>query len=573
MRIVSRVVPSADGLNLGEVWANGGVILRIRCGEAAQARQRSEALAQRLRERAAAGLRPQDVSALTRGRQAVVRVGGSTLVTVSREQARMCRSSPLSLAQQWAGNLRRLFAEPYFIIVPQELLVPLGETRTVSVGGTSPGRVSVGAVDERVIAATLGEDERTVVVLGQGLGATELPLAVGDEETIVPVEVRRWAARVVAAPEGIITGGRWSDWVIRRAARNAALNALDPVQEATLRADEVEREPGSDMTFKVAVEASGEALLPVKRQMRVRVIEERAPNRTPIALLISNEPERIAAFGTLLVGTVPGGECVRLLYHHKNIMRRKCRVVIRLHNVSDDRAGVHVMNAPAGPGLDELHVGHRAAKRFLDAVRARRGYVLWMPPGRACEVAAWTVPPDHVVSGIARLTALTDGDVRATVSAEPPETAEGSALPPVPAGLYQVVHQAGTLFHPVKRLTATHTAGQPWEFLYIGKQGVRDSEGNELHGDYGVEYLCDIRLENPRDRHTRFEIALRGGGGAARGLFYIDGRLVETQMLRSGQEEVLATMKLAPRETRTVRLKTMPESASTYPVRLEVRSY
>jgi hypothetical protein len=305
--------------------------------------------------------------------------------------------------------------------------------------------------------------------------------------------------------------------------------------------------------------------------MQVQVVEERPPSRPPVALLISNEPERIAAFGTLLVGTLPGMECVRLLYHHKNVMSKTCRVVVRVSNVSDDRAGVHITNAPAGPGRDELFVGHLAADRFAKALRAGRGYVLWIPPGRSCEVGEWDVPPGQIISGIAHLTALTDTDLRVTVSADSPASST-TELPLVPSRLYEVRHQAGTLFHPVKYETAEHTAGDPWLFLHIGKMGVEDSDGNILHGDYGVEYILKVKMTNPAAHEARFEIALRGGGGAARGIFDIDGRLVETQMLRSGQEEVLARMKVGPGETRTVNVRTMPESASNYPVTLVVRS-
>ena len=60
-------------------------------------------------------------------------------------------------------------------------------------------------------------------------------------------------------------------------------------------------------------------------------------------------------------------------------------------------------------------------------------------------------------------------------------------------------------------------------------------------------------------------------GGVARGSLLVDGRPAETPVMRNSDEAPLASYELAPGETRTVKIVTMPQAGSNYPVRLVAR--
>jgi hypothetical protein len=60
-------------------------------------------------------------------------------------------------------------------------------------------------------------------------------------------------------------------------------------------------------------------------------------------------------------------------------------------------------------------------------------------------------------------------------------------------------------------------------------------------------------------------------GGEARGLFIVDGTLVDIGYLRANEERAVASFTLAPGAVRDVTIVTMPVAGSFYPVRLTAR--
>jgi len=126
-------------------------------------------------------------------------------------------------------------------------------------------------------------------------------------------------------------------------------------------------------------------------------------------------------------------------------------------------------------------------------------------------------------------------------------------------------------FEGVNELTATHVAGGPWTFVGVGKQPKSNSHGIVLHGNYGVLYRIRFLLANPKSERAYLELVVRSGGGATRGVFMLNGDILETPMLRATQEHMLTRWELPPRSEREVSVLTMPQSGSNYPVTLVVR--
>jgi hypothetical protein len=97
-------------------------------------------------------------------------------------------------------------------------------------------------------------------------------------------------------------------------------------------------------------------------------------------------------------------------------------------------------------------------------------------------------------------------------------------------------------------------------------------KGRTLHGNYGVVYRVSIRFVNPTDRSWRAELLVEAVGGVARGAFVVNGRLMEVPLLRPYQEHLLHAFSLAPRQTQSVTVVTIPSAGSFYPIQLVART-
>jgi hypothetical protein len=126
----------------------------------------------------------------------------------------------------------------------------------------------------------------------------------------------------------------------------------------------------------------------------------------------------------------------------------------------------------------------------------------------------------------------------------------------------------------VKPIAASYEAGGRWTFIRLGsafKAGAsRLSEDG--FGDYGVTYEMALTLSNPEEETRKVGLIFEAASGAARGVFLIDGKVVETKTLSAHQELVLATYSLPPGAKRKVHVTTLPLSGSAYPARLVLRS-
>jgi hypothetical protein len=67
------------------------------------------------------------------------------------------------------------------------------------------------------------------------------------------------------------------------------------------------------------------------------------------------------------------------------------------------------------------------------------------------------------------------------------------------------------------------------------------------------------------------DLVALAAGGPARGLFLIDGALVDVGYLRANEERAVTSFTVAPGSVRDVTIVTMPVAGSFYPVRLTAR--
>ena len=113
--------------------------------------------------------------------------------------------------------------------------------------------------------------------------------------------------------------------------------------------------------------------------------------------------------------------------------------------------------------------------------------------------------------------------------------------------------------------------GKAWQFATIGKN-MEFKEHPALRGDYGVVYKAEVTFENPDRRKARLEVALRAGGGVARGAVVVNGEIVETGLLSMGMEHILFDERGSTAPRTRVQVRLIPQAGSNYPVSLVVRS-
>lgn len=304
---------------------------------------------------------------------------------------------------------------------------------------------------------------------------------------------------------------------------------------------------------------------------RVTNLDWRPPSAAVAAL--SDHPEEVERRGMLFSGGLTSNRPVRFQYYHLGSLPGEApELALLVTNHGSQLARLHVVSAVGRPSLDYFSSGHGNNVAWFERQLSHEGEFLDFAPGQSRVIFRQPMPREHVVSGTLGLT-LVDG---------PPLQFGLLALPnsSEPASWNNLlkeedVHSRG--FYPVatQRLRRLHRVGQAAETrVAIGALRQETFSGvRELRGDYGVVYELEVELHNPLEQAAVVSVLFNPRGGAATGTFLWDGQVVKVPLTQAMQERSLAEIALPPRTSRTLRLATIPEGASSYPVRLVFRDH
>ena len=92
--------------------------------------------------------------------------------------------------------------------------------------------------------------------------------------------------------------------------------------------------------------------------------------------------------------------------------------------------------------------------------------------------------------------------------------------------------------------------------------------GEALGGDYGVEQAMNVVIVNMTRGPHSIALYANPRGGRATGTFIIDGTLVQAHALPPFSKFKLWQETIAPGTFRRIRIVTIPEGGSSYPLRL-----
>jgi len=287
-------------------------------------------------------------------------------------------------------------------------------------------------------------------------------------------------------------------------------------------------------------------------------------------LLVSNSPETLP-FGKVLFNSVLAAtQTMRLLYHHQNGSKAQHMfITVALSNPNRTPLTLWVSGAQSDTGGDELTLGHAAARRFLEAYWAHAGFLLQIPANTTLSLFVHDLAPLAIGSGLAQLQVV-DGDrlnlqvvARLASETEPPTSSFASD--------FDREHQRGEFTRPQIARALSYTTGGPPAVMALGADADLLGEattGERLQGNYGVMYSFEVQLANPTPAPAAVVLMMHAAGGRARGTFLVGGQIVDGPVVQANAPQVLATLRLAPGTRRRLRIATMPESGSNYPVRL-----
>lgn len=294
-----------------------------------------------------------------------------------------------------------------------------------------------------------------------------------------------------------------------------------------------------------------------------------SPPVTSVAAL-SDHPEDVDRTGMLFSGGLTRLKPVRLQYYHLGSLEgHDPNIRLFLTNPSSESAQIYMRRAAGVPSEEYVDTGHGNNVDWLNRERANEGEFLEIPGQTTVVIHRQPMPLAKVVSGTVEMT-LTEGTplVFNLVSACDSEA---------DIGLNNLlkesdVHSRG--FYPVatQRVIRAYRCGEPELRIAVGALRQATFSGvRELRGDYGVVYDLQLTLENPFQERRKVQLVFNPRGGDATATILLDDELLEVRRTEAFKEVLVQEIWLEPTEKRELRLKTIPEGASSYPIRIVVR--
>jgi hypothetical protein len=271
-------------------------------------------------------------------------------------------------------------------------------------------------------------------------------------------------------------------------------------------------------------------------------------------MILSNFPERITAPGTVFKQALEK-EPVRLFYHHKNDMLTTLFIRVSLYNPHTKKVSIKTVVALGGPDLDEVFAGHQSARRYLGDLN--NPSLKTILPGETWVVSYHAIKPDMVSAGIIGVAGETVG-LSLKMEIIDPFYEQLSALNEEEEKPYRILEaEQGCRYS-----THTYNLGNAIETFRVGQTG-----------DYGILYDAHFKLVNTTSTYKQVTVYFSPAGGIARGVMLWDDQLVETQLIHpQGKEVSIKSIIVEPGETKNLRLRTIPEGGSFYPVDMVFQS-
>jgi len=464
---------------------------------------------------------------------------------------------------------------------PPAVNVSPGNTAVLHASGVFGTLTAKIADPSLAIVSTIDQATGTVAIAGVAAGLTTVTLS--DDRGVtrdVPIRIAYPAGSIASDTTVRITGNPATARFIRTIAAHAASSAaiLRPGASVAIDPNSVEgaRElPVSDVaSVDVPLQLNGSNYFSVAGTTRVHLENVALPHIRPSRLMVSDYPEQLHENGVLFTATLDRSAPQRFLYYHYNPADQPARrIVLRAQNSSTQPATLQFITGEAGPGPNEMEVGHSSTVRFLAREAQNEGNVVVVPPNGTLTLVNQSLPPETCVSNLVQLRELDGDPVTLTLLAQ---NADDPLDRPVDSATLlesQVKHARGIYRVPEFYFDYMYTIDSSGDDLEmpIGQLPLPNlREGEALAGDYGVMQSINLTVVNPTAGEVPIALYENPRGGRATGTYLIDNTLVQSHAVAPFTKWKLREYRVPAHSTFRVTIVTMPEGGSSYPVRLIV---
>ncbi len=471
-----------------------------------------------------------------------------------------------------------LFAptQPPIVADPPQVAVEPGKQATTRLNSVL-GNVNAVVADPTIATVVVDQLNRILFVTGVKVGETTVTLSDTRGVTLlVPVRVAYAAGTAADYTSLRITGNPASAEYVRDAIAEAVERAttLRPGASANVNPDaiNVRRDLQLDDRFDidVPVTMAGDGYLNVAGNTRISVENVALPPIEPQRLLVSDFPEKLSADGVLFTARLERDQPQRFLYYHYNPGTEPARrILLKAHNDSAAPATIQLIDGSAGPGANEMEVGHLATKRFLVRQARNEGLVMTIAPGATINLVDHPLPPQNIVSAIMQLRLVVGDGVDLALVAQDANTPLDQSADTTQLLSGSVPHARGAYPVPTFYFDRTYDVNGDDLEIPIGQLPLPNlRQGQALAGDYGVEQSMNIVIVNATRGPHAIALYANPRGGRATGTFIIDGTLVQAHALPTFSKFKIWQETISAGTYRRIRIVTMPEGGSFYPLRL-----
>jgi len=447
---------------------------------------------------------------------------------------------------------------------PPSSAIILGKTVALRISGVLGTLVATSA-DPSIATAVPDQNTRMLFVTGNAIGTTTVTLH--DDRGVVTRDIPVRVAYAAGTPADEIalrvTGNPASPGFLRRAAATAASDAATMRRGASANvsvdAIAVPRPLGIDdrTEVDVPIHLAGSGFIDVDGLTHVAIENFALPRIAPSELLVSDYPERLTADGVLFTADLDRSSARRFLYYHYNGGAEPARrVLLKASNPSNAPAMVQMISGTAGPGANEMEIGHLTTQRFLVHEFQNEGTVI-------------TIPPQSLVSGLLQVREVTGDPIHLALVAQNANAPLDQSIDTTQLLSGGAPHARGSYSVPEFFFDYTYaTTGDPLE-IPIGQLPLPNlRQGEALGGDYGVQQSVTVTIVNPTRGPMPVALYANPRGGRATGTFLIDRTLIQAHALPPFSKYKLWQETIRAGTFRRVQIVTMPEGGSSYPLRL-----
>jgi len=566
----------------GEVIIGGKVIFRFQDDGKSDPIEKAFKVQSRIDALMQSSLKDSDVRLIKDKNVYKIYWGKNFITEVDPVQAKLNNSTPESLAKIWVSNFKSAVKKGIFYFKPARIDIPIYAQIKIKARGVAQGDI-VEEYNTGNVSTKIDQENGEIIVRGEGLGKSKVVFSRGGARAVLHVKVLDMPADIPDKIETEVSGDPAPKDILQIAAGDACKHAIKLKPGANLKIGSNIRvamtlDRGKTGVAHVPVLIKGPDYFTIDSEVKVLIHNKGNGFRESKLLMVSDRPENFDTDGMLFKGKFDKDTPTRLLYYHKNADKKPRRFWIELKNNSNKPVKVLISGAMGGPDRWGVTVGHEAAMRFLRVYNKGIGYTIHIPPRKSVALVDLRIAKDQILCGYFHLQ-IREGDeleVYVKNSRKMDGVANGRHLPLLtePFDPFKI-HPKGIFKPAYLEEDMEYVIGEDDEAACVVGQApwlIDSISGEPNNGNYGVFYRFNLNLKNPTDEIKRIGFFLVPKGVLARGSFIMDGRVMETTLVRYPSRILFAAVDVGPKSEKKISILTTPEGGSYYPVEVIIKT-